>query len=59
VVLRLVIDFTVSPDGHYSTDYYDHSAPPRDIGYSAGLPSIKRGPHVGSGVARIAIYPPT
>lgn len=32
VVLRLVIGFTVSPGGHNSTDYYDHSAPPRDIG---------------------------
>jgi hypothetical protein len=27
VVLRLVNGFTVSLDGHYSTDYYDHSAP--------------------------------
>jgi hypothetical protein len=30
VVLRLVNGFTVSPDGHCSTDYYDHSAPHHD-----------------------------
>jgi hypothetical protein len=30
VVLRLVIGFTVSPGGHNSTDYYDHSAPHHD-----------------------------
>jgi hypothetical protein len=31
VVLRLVNGFTVSLGGHYSTDYYDHSAPNCDI----------------------------
>jgi hypothetical protein len=30
VVLRLVNGFTVSLGGHYSTDYYDHSAPHHD-----------------------------
>ena len=27
MVLRLVNGVTVSLDGHYSTDYYDHSVP--------------------------------
>jgi hypothetical protein len=30
VVLRLVNDVIVSLDGHYSIDYYDHSASNRD-----------------------------
>ena len=29
-VLRLVNGVTVSLDGHYSIDYYDHSAPRRE-----------------------------
>jgi hypothetical protein len=29
-VLRLVNGVTVSLDGHYSIDYYDHSAPHHD-----------------------------
>jgi hypothetical protein len=30
MVLRLVNGVTVSWDGHYSTDYYDHSVPHHD-----------------------------
>lgn len=30
VVLRLVNDVIVSPDGHYSIDYYDHSVSNRN-----------------------------
>jgi len=56
VVLRLVNGVTVSLDGHHSTDYYSHSAPAA-ISHSAYLSRRKSQP--GSGVARLAIYPPT
>lgn len=59
VVLRLVNGVTVSLDGHYSTNYYDHSAPKCDIGSSAWPTLNEVGVTLGSGVARIAIYPPT
>ena len=59
MVLRLVNGVAVSLDGHYSTNYYNHSAPKCDIGNSACLPLNEVGVTLGSGVARIAIYPST
>jgi hypothetical protein len=55
VVLRLVDGVTVSLDGHYSTDYCDHSAPCVTLAKQPAYPSLGREPHSGSGVARIAI----
>lgn len=56
VVLRLVNAANVSLDGHHSIDYYNHSAPAA-ISYSANL--SRRKSQLGSGVARLTIYPPT
>ena len=59
VVLRLVNGPTVSLDGHYPIDYYNHSVPVA-VSYSANLsPGFLGKLRPGSGVARIAIYPPT
>jgi len=41
VVLRLVIGVTVSPDGHYSIDYYDHSAPCVTLAKQPTYPSLE------------------
>jgi hypothetical protein len=54
VVLRLVNGATVSLDGHYSTDYYNHSAPAA-ISNSAYL--SRRKSQLGSGVARLGNLP--
>lgn len=57
MVLRLVNGVTVSPDGHYSIDYYDLSASNRSQSLSRLLPCGRL--RLDSGVAHIAIYPPT
>jgi hypothetical protein len=58
VVLRLVNGITVSVGGHYSTDYYDHSAPCVTLAKQPAYLNQEE-PHISSGVARTAIYPPT
>lgn len=55
-VLRPVNGFPVSPGGRDSTDYYDFAAPTLALAISQPTPP---GVNVGSGVARIAIYPLT
>jgi len=58
VVLRLVNGVTVSLDGHNSTDYYDHSAP--CVTLANRQPTLNEvRVTLGSGVARIAIFPST
>ena len=59
MVLRLVNGVAVSLDGHYSIDYYDHSVPKRDQSLSQLILCFLGKLRFGSGVARIAIYPPT
>jgi len=44
VVLRLVNGLTVSLGGHYSTDYYDHSAPCVTLAKQPAYPSLGREP---------------
>ena len=56
MVLRLANGFTVSLDGHYPTDYYDHSAPRVTL---ANQPAylIQEEPHRGSGRSSHSILP--
>jgi hypothetical protein len=58
-VLRLVSGVSASLDGLDSIDYYDPSALHHDRLLSQPFPCFPGKSRFGSGVARIAIYPPT